>query len=200
MKTKIILHGRLSKKFQKEFEFSNVKNLKTVVSAINSVHPDFKSSLLQDARQGINYQILIDRKIAKNVKNENELKNNSTIEIVPCLLGADPATIITTLIVNLLVAGITYLMTPDATPRRIEASIKGESYIFATPDNLVKQGQALPLGYGRLRVGSQIISSSITNTDLKDINIDNSDFGYTDNLKDQISDFLNLSLLNNNYL
>ena len=79
-------------------------------------------------------------------------------------------------------------------------SIKGESYIFSTPDNLVQQGQPLPLGYGRLRVGSQIISSSITNTDLKNANIDNSDFGYTDNLKDQISDFLNLSLLNNNYL
>ena len=57
MKTKIILHGRLSKKFQKEFEFSNVKNLKTAVSAINSIYPDFKNSLLQDARQGMNYQI-----------------------------------------------------------------------------------------------------------------------------------------------
>jgi len=200
MKTKIILHGRLSKKFQKEFEFSNVKNLKTVVSAINSIHPNFKNSLLQDARQGINYQILIDRKITENVRAVKEIKNNSTIEIVPCLLGADPVQIIVGFIVNVVVAGITYLMTPDAQPRRIEASIKGESYIFSTPDNLVQQGQALPLGYGRLRVGSQIISSSITNRDSKDANIDNTNFGYTDDLKDQISDFLNLSLLNNNYL
>ena len=200
MKTKVILHGKISRKFQKEFEFFNVKNLKTVISAIDSIHPNFKNSLLQDARQGINYQILIDRKITKNLKAVKEIKDNSTIEIVPCLLGADPNTILVSLIVNLVVAGITYLMTPDAQPRRIEASIKGESYIFSTPDNLVQQGQALPLGYGRLRVGSQIISSSITNTDLKNANIDNLGFGYTDNLKDQISDFLNLSLLNNNYL
>ena len=68
MKTKVILHGRLSKKFQKEFEFFNVKNLKTVVSAIDSVHPNFKNCLLQDARQGIHYQVLINRKTAQNVK------------------------------------------------------------------------------------------------------------------------------------
>ena len=68
MKTKVILHGKISRKFQKEFEFFNVKNLKTVISAIDSIHPNFKNSLLQDARQGINYQILIDRKITKNLK------------------------------------------------------------------------------------------------------------------------------------
>jgi hypothetical protein len=84
--------------------------------------------------------------------------------------------------------------------KRIEASIKGESYMFASPENLAKQGQALPLGYGRLRVGSQIVSSSITNKDLSNNNFDNTDFGYPDNIKNQISEFLNLSLLKNEYM
>ena len=84
--------------------------------------------------------------------------------------------------------------------RRIEASIKGESYMFSSPDNLARQGQTLPLGYGRLRIGSQIINSSITTKDLHNNSFDNTDFGYSDNIKNQFSEFLNLSLLKNEYM
>jgi len=72
--------------------------------------------------------------------------------------------------------------------------------MFSTPDNLARQGQALPLGYGRLRIGSQVVSSFILNKDLSNNQFDNSDFGYSDNIKNQISEFLNLSLLKNEYM
>ena len=72
--------------------------------------------------------------------------------------------------------------------------------MFSSPDNLARQGQALPLGYGRLRIGSQIVSSSVINKDLSNNDFDNSDFGYSDNIKNQISEFLNLSLLKNEYM
>ena len=111
-------------------------------------------------------------------------------------------TILVNLVINLIMAGIQYLLFPEEAlnERRIEASIKGESYMFSSPDNLARQGQTLPLGYGRLRIGSQIISSFVTNKDLSNNEFDNNDFGYTDNVKNQISEFLNLSLLKNEYM
>ena len=36
------------------------------------------------------------------------------------------------------------------------------SYIFAGPVNTIRQGNPIPIGYGLLRVGSQVISSGIT--------------------------------------
>jgi predicted phage tail protein len=202
MKTKIILYGKISKEFQKKFEFFNIGNLKSAISAIDSVCPSFKNYLVKEARRGINYQILVNRKFVQDVSNFNNVEPESIIEIVPCISGADPVTLIISLVTNLIVAGIQYLLFPREAleGRTIQAAIKGESYIFSSPDNLAKQGQTLPLGYGRLRVGSQIVSSYITNKDLKDNAFDNSDFGYTDNIKNQISEFLNLNLLNNNYL
>lgn len=202
MKTKITLHGKLAKKFGKSFEFHNIHNLKNAVSAINSINPEFKSYLIKQSQEGINYQIIIDKEIVQNVNNFTNIKPESNIQFVPCILGADPVTIITALIVNLIIAGINYLMFPSEAldDKRIEASIKGESYMFSSPENLARQGQALPLGYGRLRIGSQIVSSSVTNRDLSNNQFDNSDFGYSDNIKNQISEFLNLSLLRNEYM
>lgn len=202
MKTKIILYGKISKEFQQKFEFFNIGNLKSAISAINSVCPNFKNHLVKEATRGINYQILVNRKLIQNVKTFNDVGPESTIEIVPCISGADPVTLLVSLVTNLIVTGIQYLLFPQEQleGRTIEAAIKGQSYIFSTPDNLARQGQPLPLGYGRLRVGSQIVSSYITNKDLEDNIFDNSDFGYTDNIKNQISEFLNLNLLKNNYL
>ena len=202
MKTQIILHGKLAKKFGKSFEFYNIHNLKNAVSAINTLNPEFKSYLVKQSQKGINYQVIVDGKIVQNVNNFTDIKQESKIQFVPCILGCDPVTIIVTLVVNLIVAGIQYLMFPtDAMDeRRIEASIKGESYMFSSPDNLARQGQALPLGYGRLRIGSQIISSHIISKDLSNNTFDNSDFGFSDNIKNQISEFLNLSLLKNEYM
>lgn len=202
MKTKIILHGKLAKQFGKSFEFYNIRSLKNAVSAMNIINPKFKSHLVRESQRGINYQILVDEKIIKNVNNFTDIRPESKIHFVPCILGADPVSLIISLVVNLVVAGIQYLLFPQEAlnERRIEASIKGESYMFSSPDNLARQGQALPLGYGRLRIGSQIVSSSVINKDLSNNDFDNSDFGYSDNIKNQISEFLNLSLLKNEYM
>lgn len=37
------------------------------------------------------------------------------------------------------------------------------SFIFSQPGNNVKQGVSVPVGYGRLRIGSSMISSSVSN-------------------------------------
>ena len=56
--------------------------------------------------------------------------------------------------IGLLIQGITSAMTKTPT---IEESKQSQSYLFQGNVNNQTQGQAVPIGYGRLRVGSQVI-------------------------------------------
>ena len=44
------------------------------------------------------------------------------------------------------------------------------SFVFSNPSNNVTQGARVPIGYGRLRVGSHVISSSVLNSRLVNFN------------------------------
>ena len=72
--------------------------------------------------------------------------------------------------VGLLIAGIMYLLTPipENEPREssIKASIKNSSFLFQNPSNVSTQGRAIPIVYGRLRVGSYVIGTAVTNFEL----------------------------------
>lgn len=46
--------------------------------------------------------------------------------------------------------------------REIQNSGKKASYLFNGPENIEKEGGPVPVGYGRLTVGSQVISTSYT--------------------------------------
>lgn len=43
--------------------------------------------------------------------------------------------------------------------------INGQSFIFSGPENVTRQGGAVPVGYGRVMVGSTVISAGIENED-----------------------------------
>jgi predicted phage tail protein len=52
------------------------------------------------------------------------------------------------------------------------------SFIFSNPTNNVIQGAVVPVGYGRLRIGSNVISSAVLNcrlNNLNDIEVDNAE-------------------------
>ena len=52
----------------------------------------------------------------------------------------------------------------QAAPRHqgaAEAAAQKESYVFSGNINLSRQGTPLPLGYGRLKVGSSVVQASI---------------------------------------
>jgi predicted phage tail protein len=60
--------------------------------------------------------------------------------------------------------GISFLMSKllDADdPEQINTS----SFIFSSPENTSNQGDPVPIGYGRMRIGSNVISASISNID-----------------------------------
>ena len=62
-----------------------------------------------------------------------------------------------------------YLLTPvpETEPSaEIEAGIKNSSFVFGNPQNIASQGQAIPIVYGKLRVGSQVVGTTISNYNL----------------------------------
>lgn len=188
MKTKIKLHGRLAKIFGNSFEFFNIKKPIDAVNAINTIHKNFKETIITDCKEGQNYELLVNKKSANALSLQHEQKIEE-IEIVPCIIGHGPVAAIAvgvasvgfgiaatgafataffvTLGVGLIMAGVVYLMTPipENEPREIEATVKTESFLFQSQNNVASQGSPVRLGYGRLRVGSQVIASSIRNKD-----------------------------------
>ena len=68
-------------------------------------------------------------------------------------------------IVNAIVAfgislAVSKLLAPDS-PELTNTS----SFAFGTPENIAKQGGPVPIGYGRLLIGSRVISSNLMNVD-----------------------------------
>lgn len=59
---------------------------------------------------------------------------------------------------GLLAAGIQNLLTKPPKPGEVGAGVG--SYMFNGPQNTSEEGNAVPIGYGRLIVGSQLISAS----------------------------------------
>ena len=64
---------------------------------------------------------------------------------------------------GLLLGGAAMMLSPDVPDGN--SSEKSENYLFSGPQNTVKQGEPIPLVYGRAIVGSKTISASVfTNT------------------------------------
>lgn len=173
MKTRIILYGKLEKKFKKEFNFYNINKPIDSIKAINTIYPEFKSEIQNDAFNGINYQMVVNDEEIKSWKDFSNKKEIRTIEIVPSIVGAEffsLAAAIKYFLIAVAVAGITYLLTPipEIDPQSMEQEVSptSQSYIFGSNSNLAAQGQAVPVRYGLLRIGSSIVSSRITNEDL----------------------------------
>lgn len=105
---------------------------------------------------------------------------NSEVVILPILMGAIGFTIMTAIstaatltvkakiaavIINIAFAiGMSLLMSKLLAPDDPDTA-STSSYIFNQAENAVKQGSPVPVGYGRFKVGSTILSVSLINVD-----------------------------------
>lgn len=117
------------------------------------------------------------------------IDNLKTIDIIPVLEGAKDVFLIILGVVlvivgilliefgigvplimigiGLLAAGITALISkPPAFEDFREVEGSKSSYLFNGPVNIQREGGPIPVGYGRLLVGSQVISANVINYDL----------------------------------
>jgi len=193
MKTKIRLHGKLKKLYGESFEFANIKKPIDAIKALDAIFPGFRKSIVDEARVGGHYEIMTNGKSKNSLELTQDQKRIEEVDIVPCLLGHGPGLIaiaigaiaigvglavtsaalgafFIALGVGLIIAGIMYLLTPipenEPNEQSIKASIKNSSFLFQNPRNTSTQGRAIPIVYGRLRVGSYVVGTSVTNFEL----------------------------------
>jgi hypothetical protein len=71
--------------------------------------------------------------------------------------------LVATIAKALIFAAISYALAPKPENEALEIEADGSksSLIFSNTINVASQGSAVPLGYGRLKVGSQVIQATI---------------------------------------
>lgn len=192
MKTKIILNGKLAKLYGKEFEFANIKKPIQAIEALETRFPGIRNYIIKSAKEGMHYELLCNEKSENCYSMHNKKSVIEKVEIAPSIIGSGPGTLavlvgiafiaggivagatalgafFVVLGVGLLIAGIMYLLTPipeNEPSSDVSGSVKNSSFLFQNPQNIATQGRTLPVCYGKLRVGSYVVGTTISNYNL----------------------------------
>jgi predicted phage tail protein len=187
---KVNFHGNLGKRLGRKSWNLSVSSVKEAFHAVNTLTERKLSKIfLADHEKRLRYQIKVNNKPidSSNINPDNiqtvfdsELCINTkieTIDIIPLLEGSGNKVMGTIMVivgvvmlfinpaigVALIGAGMSVLL---AKPpkfddfREIEEGKKKVSYLFDGPTNAANEGGPVPIGYGRLIVGSQVIQTS----------------------------------------
>jgi len=190
MKTALItLHGDLGERVGREWRL-NVSSVSEAIHAINVMTDNkLKKAFWNHGAKNIRYKVLVNQNpILPSDKFENSevflrSKGIKTIDFVPVLEGSSwwsvglgtlslafagdsPAAAMAGL--SMIFAGASNLLSkPPERPeqRQIvnpssDPSALANSYLFSGPINVINEGGPVPIGYGRLLVGSQVIQST----------------------------------------
>lgn len=194
------MHGIFGERIGKEFNLA-VDSVPEAFHAINTLtNGGWQKLQLNTVEDNLKYNILVNEKelnleSLKNLSFENAHKDESlkliknselnlipqgglkSIDIVPAIDGSMPAWFVPLLIMTIIVTVIQLLLLKPPKFddfREIEDTKKGSSYLFDGPKNTVNEGGPIPLGYGRLVVGSQVIAQtySVYYQDANDTSLD----------------------------
>lgn len=189
MKT-VKLLGELGKKFGKSYKL-DIMNPAEAVRALCINFPEFKKHLIESEKRGVAYKVLI----GKEAIGADDLHNPSgkdVIKFVPVLQGAGGNGIFQTILGLTLVAvsfiapsglspfllnagiamtlgGVVQMLTPIPSTNTSDDNNQPDnkpSYTFNGSVNTSAQGYPVPVGYGRMIVGSAVISAGIVAEEL----------------------------------
>jgi predicted phage tail protein len=181
--TQVTLHGILAKEFKQSFSLA-IKRPKEVFDAISCAHSNFRNRIAELANQGIHFTLLVDGKKMTSMEELSIASDNQKIDIIPVICGSGPIGMIVvgavvalggaaiggvvgglllSVGVGLFMMGIQMMLAPKPKMERPESVVNSakQSFLFASKANVAEQGIPVPVGYGRLRVGSAVIQSTI---------------------------------------
>jgi len=176
--TIIKIHGFLSKEFGAKIKM-NLGSLNNVISAIDCIRNGFRKRIIELQSQGYNFSI-------QKIKNEIHITplihgSGKTlmyiIAVVLIVVGVILMFIpgFQALGFQLIMAGLqigiqTAMMPkmkfPDMQQQQVggatySSESDGKSYVFSNSNNLAVQGANIQLGYGQIKIGSQLLSVSV---------------------------------------
>jgi predicted phage tail protein len=194
--TNIYLHGELRNLYGEHFKL-NIESAKDTFRAINSNRKGFIATVKKLMAKGVFYRIIIDDEVMQDPKELEIQRVPQEIHIVPVVWGAGSNGGMQILLAAVMIAasfipglnvavvtglrmvgaalavqGVMTLLYPPPKPDfNQEVSAGGKSYLFGSKPGNASQGQAVPVGYGRLLIQSSQISATANHyplaTDIK---------------------------------
>jgi predicted phage tail protein len=185
MKT-VKLLGELGKKFGSTYKF-DIANPAEAVRALCANNSTFKQHLIESQKRGVAYKVMV----GTDQITEKELHNPSgknVIKFIPVLTGAGgnggvfgfivgavliaasfiPSPLSPYLLnagIAMVIGGVVQMLTPIPSTNISDDNNRPDnkpSYAFNGAVNTSAQGYPVPIGYGRMIVGSAVISAGIT--------------------------------------
>lgn len=187
MKT-VLLYGELGRRFGKRHQFS-VKNAAEALRALKANFKGFESYMSGAHQHNTGFRVFVgNSQIEKYRDIHLPSGEKETIRIVPTVMGSGAwariligAVLIAAAIVievfapeasdgavalgaaglGLIIGGVSQLLTTPPKDQNSGSADRNTSYVFNGPLNTSAQGAAVPVGYGRMIVGSKVISAGI---------------------------------------
>lgn len=185
----IRLYGKLGARFGRKFRLA-VESPAEAVRALCAMLDGFERYLTESKDKGITFAVFVgDRNIGKD--DLHFPAGRAEIRIAPVLIGAKRSGVLQTILgivlivvgvigniyggwgtpfiqagIGLLVGGVAQMLAPQ--PKGSSAGDKADnkaSYAFNGPVNTQAQGNPVPVCYGRMIVGSAVISAGISAVD-----------------------------------
>ena len=159
--TTIRLHGILAQKYGKVFKM-DISKPKDVIRAIDANRDGFRKTVMDLQKEGFSYEILVNKQ-RLNKESFLNSKKAQEIDLVPFIVGSGVELLIA-LAISLISAVIQFALMDPGTIDGGESTVGGanKSMMFSSSQiNLAAQGSPLPIGYGRLKVGSSVIQASM---------------------------------------
>lgn len=164
---KVHLHGQLGKKFGETWDL-HVDSPMEAISAICANNPEIKKYLKDSENKGITYGI---RKASGEVlenKDELALKTEQDLHIFPVPEGSGGGFLVSLLVTAATTAASMYISKKISEAMERDDTVlqaQTQSFLYNGKQNRFQQGSTVPLGYGKMIVGSNVISSCISNYD-----------------------------------
>ena len=170
--TTIRLHGILAKEYKDIFTMK-IEKPSSVFNAIDCNRQGFLKRVIELQKEGFIYDVIVDKTRITDGYQMDAMKNPETIDLVPVIVGSGPigtflfggTSILGSLAGSLALAGISYALAPkpDLQDQRVSATAEASrsSFVFGNVINTASQGTPVPIGYGRLKVGSKVIQATI---------------------------------------
>lgn len=159
----INLHGKIGKEFGERWEL-DVESIVEGIRAIEANTGRFFQYLIKNKEENKTFSFILDD-CPQKIEKEEELlaplpEKCKEFHIIPNAEGAWQAF---TFIVVALATG--FIMRALFKPPKPEEEKQTKSFLFSGGQNVSQQGVPVPLGYGRLLVGSVVISATMNHVD-----------------------------------
>ena len=153
----VTLKGILGKKLGPNWSLS-VSSVFEIFEAVEANSSAVSKNFSDLQKFVTHFMVFVDGKVVPCYLMDSKiLKQNSKVEIVPLIQGSAPAI---PFIIAMIFSVISMIVTKQMSPKS-PRDVKTNSTILGQLQNVSSRNIVVPIGYGRLRLGSALISNNI---------------------------------------